>query len=191
MPGRVSVVRPGLIVGPGDPTDRFTYWPARMDRGGEVLCPGDGKDPVQVIDVRDLASWMVRASEDRLAGTFNAVGPAAPLPMAGMLAACRTAAGSAATLTWVEVPFLEAEKVSPWSDMPAWIPASSEEAGLAQTSAARAIARGLAFRPIADTARDTLAWWRGLPAERREKPRAGLSPGREAEVLASWRKARG
>jgi 2'-hydroxyisoflavone reductase len=191
MPGRALSVRPGLIVGPGDPTDRFTYWPARMDRGGEVLCPGDGKDPVQVIDVRDLAAWMVHASEERLAGTFDAVGPASPTPMAAMLEACRTAAGKEALLTWVDAPFLEKAKVSPWSDMPAWIPSSGDDAGFARVSAARAIARGLAFRPLAETGRDTLAWWRGLPAERRARPRAGLTPEREAEVLAAWKKARG
>lgn len=191
LPGRALAVRPGLIVGPGDPTDRFTYWPARMARGGEVLCPGDGKDPVQVIDVRDLAAWMVRASEERLVGTFDAVGPASPMDMAGMLGACRAASGKAAALTWIDAGFLEKAKVSPWSDMPAWIPRSGDDAGFARVSAARAIARGLAFRPIADTARDTLAWWGGLPAERRDRPRAGLSPAREAEVLAAWKKARG
>jgi 2'-hydroxyisoflavone reductase len=188
LPGRALAVRPGLIVGPGDPTDRFTYWPARVDRGGEVLCPGDGKDPVQVIDVRDLAAWMVRASEERLAGTLDAVGPASPMAMAGMLEACRAASGKAAALTWVDAPFLEKAKVSPWSDMPAWIPRSGDDAGFARVSAARAIARGLAFRPIADTARDTLAWWGGLPAERRARPRAGLAAEREAEVLAAWKK---
>lgn len=187
MPGRVLSVRPGLIVGPGDPTDRFTYWPARMDRGGEVLCPGDGKDPAQVIDVRDLAAFMVRASEERLAGTMDAVGPASPMSMAVMLEACRAASGKPATLTWVDARFLEESKVSSWSDLPAWIPSSSDGAGLARVSNARAVARGLAFRPIADTARDTLVWWRGLPAERRAKPRAGLAPEREAAVLAAFR----
>jgi len=188
LPGRTLVVRPGLIVGPGDPTDRFTYWPARLDRGGEVLAPGDGRDPVQVIDVRDLAAWMVRASEARLAGIFNAVGPASVLTMAALLEACRVP-GREAVLRWVETPFLEKHKVEPWSDMPTWIPASSEEAGMARTSAARAMAGGLTFRPVADTARDTLAFWKGLPEERRAKPRAGLAPAREAEVLTAWRAA--
>jgi 2'-hydroxyisoflavone reductase len=189
LPGRALVVRPGLIVGPGDPTDRFTYWPVRLERGGEVLCPGDGQDPVQVIDVRDLAAWMVRAGEEGLSGTFNATGPASTLTMAAMLEACR-APGAEARLTWVDAAFLEAEKVSAWGDMPAWIPRSGEEAGLSRTSSARAIARGLSFRPLAETSRDALAWWKGLPAERRAKPRAGLAPAREVEVLAAWRKAR-
>jgi len=189
LPGRALSIRPGLIVGPNDPTDRFTYWPARLDRGGEVLAPGDGKDPVQVIDVRDLAAWTIAALEAGLAGTFNAVGPASPLTMGEMLSACRAAAGKEARLHWVKADFLEAQKVSAWGDMPAWIPASSEESGLARTSSARAIARGLAFRPIVETAKDTLAWWRALPADRRAKPRAGISREREAAVLAAWEKA--
>ena len=188
LPGRALSVRPGLIVGPGDPTDRFTYWPARFDRGGEVLAPGDGRDPVQLVDVRDLAAWMVKALEDGLAGTFNAVGPAATLPVAGLLEACRVP-GREATLRWVDAAFLRREKVEPWSDLPVWIPGDGEDAGMARTSNARAVARGLSFRPVGETARDTLAWWKGLPEERRAKPRAGLTPAREAEVLAAWRKA--
>jgi 2'-hydroxyisoflavone reductase len=186
LPGRALSVRPGLIVGPGDPTDRFTYWPVRLSRGGEVLAPGDGQDPVQVIDVRDLAAWMIRSAEDGLAGTYNAVGPASTLTAAAMLEACR-APGVEARLTWVDTAFLEKEKVSAWSDLPAWIPRSSEEAGMARTSNAKAVARGLAFRPLAETARDTLAYWNRLPAERRAKPRAGISPEREAVVLAAWK----
>lgn len=187
--GKSLAVRPGLIVGPGDPTDRFTYWPVRLDRGGEVLCPGDGTDPAQVIDVRDLAGWMIHAVERGLTGTCNAVGPAAPLTMAGLLEACRPAEAKP-VLRWVESPFLESEKVAPWSDLPVWIPASGEDAGMARVSNARAVAAGLRFRPLAETARDTLAWWKGLPAERRQKPRAGLAPEREAAVLAAWRKSR-
>ena len=186
LPGRTLVVRPGLIVGPEDPTDRFTYWPVRLARGGDVLAPGDGKDPVQVVDVRDLAAWMIRAVEEQLSGPYNAVGPASALTAAAMLEACR-APGVEARITWVDAAFLEAEKVSPWSDLPAWIPRGGEDAGLARTSNARAVARGLSFRPLAETARDTLAWWRTLPAERRGKPRAGLGAEREAAVLAAWR----
>jgi len=189
LPGRALAIRPGLIVGPSDPTDRFTYWPARLDRGGDVLAPGDGLDPVQFIDVRDLATWTIAALEAGLVGPFNAVGPAATLTMAELLSACREEAGKEARLHWVAADFLESQKVSAWGDMPAWIPASSEESGLARTSSARAIARGLAFRPIVETAKDTLAWWRALPADRRAKPRAGISPGREAEVLEAWRRA--
>ncbi|HQR29282.1 MAG TPA: NAD-dependent epimerase/dehydratase family protein [Anaeromyxobacteraceae bacterium] len=190
MPGRVLVVRPGLIVGPGDPTDRFTYWPVRLAEGGEALAPGDGEDPIQVVDVRDLATWMASMSARRATGIFNAVGPAARTSMRQMLAACMPASGGAA-LTWVPAAFLEKEKVEPWSDMPVWIPAGGPESGMSQVSIARAVAEGLRFRPLDETARDTLAWWNGLPAERRAKPRAGLSRERERQVLAAWKASKG
>jgi 2'-hydroxyisoflavone reductase len=189
LPGRVCVVRPGLIVGPRDPTDRFTYWPVRAARAGEVLAPGDGKDPVQVVDVRDLASWMVALVERGVVGTYNAAGPARTLTMSELLAACAAAAETSPALTWVPAAFLEKEGVSPWSDLPAWVPAGPD-AGITQVSNARAVAQGLRFRPVVQTARDTLAWWRTLPEERRAKLRAGLSPEREAEVLARWRAGR-
>ncbi len=189
LPGRALSVRPGLIVGPDDVTDRFTYWPVRLDRGGEVLCPGDGSDPVQIIDVRDLAAWMIAMVERRETGVYNAAGPASRLTAREMIEACRPA-GSDARLAWVPWPFLGEHKVEAWSDMPACIPATGEDAGMAQVSNARAVARGLRFRPVAETARDTLAWWRTLPAERRAKPRAGLSPEREGEVLAAWKASR-
>jgi 2'-hydroxyisoflavone reductase len=189
LPGRTTVVRPGLIVGPRDPTDRFTYWPVRVATGGEVLAPGDGKDPVQIVDVRDLAAWMVDLVERGVPGTFNAVGPARTLTMGEMLDACGEAAGGGARLTWVPAAFLEKAGVAPWSDMPVWVPAGPD-AGFAQMSNARAVAAGLRFRPTVETARDTLAWWRTLPEERRAKPKAGLSPEREREVLARWRAER-
>ncbi|HET8723632.1 MAG TPA: NAD-dependent epimerase/dehydratase family protein [Anaeromyxobacteraceae bacterium] len=189
MPGRVLVVRPGLIVGPGDPTDRFTYWPVRLAEGGEALAPGDGEDPIQVIDVRDLAAWMASMSARRATGTFNAVGPAARTSMRQMLAACMPPSGGA-SLAWVPAAFLEKEKVEPWSDMPVWIPAGGPESGMSQVSIARAVALGLRFRPLDETARDTLAWWNGLPAERRARPRAGLSRERERQVLAAWKASR-
>jgi 2'-hydroxyisoflavone reductase len=189
LPGRVAVVRPTLIVGPDDPTDRFTYWPVRLDRGGEVLAPGDGTDPTQVIDVRDLAAWMIRLVEGDATGTYNAAGPAGTLTMRGMLEGAQAGLGSRAALAWVPAAFLEKQGVAPWSDMPSWIP-KGPEAGMMQVSNARAIAAGLAFRPLGETARDTLAWWRTQPEERRAKPRAGLAPEREAAVLAAWRAER-
>jgi len=189
LPGRTTVVRPGLIVGPRDPTDRFTYWPARVATGGDVLAPGDGKDPVQIVDVRDLAAWMVDLVERGVPGTFNAVGPARTLTMGEMLDACGEAAGGDARLTWVPAAFLEKAGVAPWSDMPVWVPAGPD-AGFAQMSNARAVAAGLRFRPTVETAKDTLAWWRTLPEERRAKLKAGLSPEREREVLARWRAER-
>ena len=182
MPGRVARIRPGLIVGPGDPTDRFTYWPVRLARGGEILAPGDGSDPVQVIDVRDLASWIVHVVEERMTGIFNATGPASKLTMCEMLEACR-APDVDARLHWIPWPFLEKHDVAPWSDMPAWVPPASEHAGIGATNCRRAMAKGLGFRPIADTASDTLAWWRTLPEERTSAPKAGISAEREAAVL--------
>jgi 2'-hydroxyisoflavone reductase len=187
LPGRVTTVRPGLIVGPNDPTDRFTYWPARMDRAGEVLAPGTRADPVQLIDVRDLADFVIRVIEIRTPGVYNALGPAETLAIGTMLDACARAAGKPAELRWVPAEILEREKVSPWQDMPVWVPPVGDSAGFARISNQRALAAGIRFRPIFETARDTLAWWRTLPEERRTHPRAGLSASREAEVLASLR----
>jgi 2'-hydroxyisoflavone reductase len=185
LPGRSIVVRPTLIVGPDDPTDRFTYWPVRLARGGEVLAPGDGEDQTQVIDVRDLAGWMIALVERDVNGVFNAAGPKERLTMRAMLDACQAGTGVKAKLTWIPADFLEAKQVAPWMDMPSWMPRGAG-AGMLQVSNARAVATGLGFRPLADTARDTLAWWKGLPEERRAKPRAGLPPEREKEVLLAW-----
>ncbi len=190
FPKTAMNIRPGLIVGPEDGSDRFTYWPVRIAKGGEVLAPGDGKDPVQVIDVRDLGTWIVRAVEKGLAGPYNAVGPEKPMTMKEMLEACRKAAKSDAKLTWVPAEFLEEHKVAPWGDMPAWVPRTSDSAGYGAVDGGKAIAAGLTFRPIERTAADTLAWWNAEPAERREKLKAGLAPEREAEVLAAWKAKR-
>jgi 2'-hydroxyisoflavone reductase len=187
MPGKVAVVRPGLIVGPEDPSDRFTYWPVRVARGGEVLAPGSPDDPIQLIDVRDLGEFLVRLIEDRTTGVFNALGPRQTLTMSQTLEACKQAAGSDATFTWVEADFLKKQGVHAWSDMPAWVPARGDTAGFARVSNARAIKAGLIFRPIAETAKATLDWFRTLPEERRAKMRAGLTAEREAKVLAAWK----
>jgi 2'-hydroxyisoflavone reductase len=188
MPGRALNVRPGLIVGPGDPTDRFTYWPVRVQKGGEILAPGDGSDPVQFIDARDLAAWIILAIEQGDVGVFNATGPDKPLLMSALLDACKAASGSDASFTWVPTDFLEKQKVEPWSDMPVWVPATGEDLGMTRISCAKAIGRGLRFRPVEDTARDTLTWWRSLPDERRAKIRAGLAQDRELAVLSEWKK---
>jgi 2'-hydroxyisoflavone reductase len=188
MPGRVLNIRPGLIVGPGDPTDRFTYWPVRVQKGGELLAPGSGRDPVQFIDARDLAAWIILAIEQGDVGVFNATGPDKELTMAALLDACKAASGSAASFIWVPTEFLAQQKVEPWSDMPVWVPAAGEDLGMAQISCAKAIGRGLRFRPAEETARDTLAWWATLPDERRAKLRAGLAQDRELAVLGEWKK---
>lgn len=187
FPGITTIVRPGLIVGPNDPTDRFTYWPVRLARGGDVLAPGDGSDPVQVIDARDLSEWIVRLAETRTFGTFNAAGPGYTMSIGEMLHAIRATNSAGATLHWVPTDFLRSSKVSAWSDLPVWIPAQGDSAGFGQRSNARAIAAGLTFRPFASTASDTLDWFRSLPADRQAKLGAGLSAEREAEVLAAWR----
>lgn len=181
-----TVIRPGLIVGPGDETDRFTYWPARIARGGEVLAPGSGEDPVQFIDARDLAEWTIRMAEQRAFGTFNATGPATMLRMRGMLEGIRGALKSDAQFIWAAADFFEAQNVSPWGDMPAWIPAEGDSAGFARRSNKKALAKGLNFRPLSATAVDTLAWFKAQPEERQAKLRAGISPEREKELLALW-----
>jgi 2'-hydroxyisoflavone reductase len=185
LPGRALIVRPGLIVGPTDPTDRFTYWPVRVARGGEVLAPGDPGDPVQIIDVRDLGEWIAALVDGGGAGVYHATGPKEPLGIGALLDACRKASGSDARFTWADAAFLEEQKVQPWSDMPVWVPPAGEMAGFARVDCSKAIAKGLTFRPVVDTCRDTLAWWNKQPAERTGKLRAGLAPEREKEVLAA------
>jgi len=186
MPGRTWIVRPGLIVGPGDRSDRYTYWPVRLARGGEVLAPGDGSDPVQYIDVRDLAEWIVAGTEKGLTGTYNATGPDKQLTMKSFLDGVKRGVGGDAKLTWVPASFLEKQNVRSWADMPAWIPNEGGAMGMTQLDCRKAIGAGLKFRSVEETAKDTLAWYRTTPDDRREKPKAGLSPARETEVLAAW-----
>lgn len=185
FPGRTTVIRPGLIVGPGDSSDRFTYWPVRMARGGEVLAPGEPTDPIQVIDARDLAEWTIRMAEEEVAGTFHATGQ--PLGIGAALEAMRPLAERPVSLTFVPADFLLEQGVRPWSDMPVWVPPHGDSAGFAQLDVSRATARGLTFRPLAATARDTLAWFRTLPGERQAALRAGISAEREAELLRGWK----
>ncbi len=185
MPGRVAIVRPHVIAGPGDDSDRFTYWAARVARGGEMLAPDAPDDPVQYIDARDLAAWLVRVIEERITGVYNAVGPSPPLTFGELLEACAKASGARPALRWMSADALEKAGVQPWSDLPLWLPPTGETAGVARLSNARAIARGLTTRPVVDTARDTLAWFRALPEERQQKMHAGLTPEREAQVLAA------
>jgi len=186
LPGRTTILRPGLIVGPDDNTDRFTYWPARVARGGEVMAPGTREDEIQVIDVRDLAAFTLLGIEQRIMGAFNLISPPDTFTMGGLLDACVAAARSDARVTWVPAGFLAAHKVEGWSDMPVWVNAVGEEAGFALTSAERALTAGLKIRPLSDTVRDTLAWHLSRPAEQQAKLKAGITPEREQEVLAAW-----
>lgn len=184
---KVTIVRPGYIVGPRDETDRFTYWPHRIAQGGEVLVPGDGLDPVQIIDGRDLGEWMIRLAEAGTTGTFNAVGPDYTLTTDAMLHGCHAVTGGPLTLTHVPAAFVEEHEVA----LPIWVPrAGSEYSGYGQVSNARAIDAGLTFRPLATTVADLLAWFRSLPAERQAKLNAGITREKETELLTAWQ-ARG
>jgi 2'-hydroxyisoflavone reductase len=188
MPGRVANIRPGLIIGPGDPSGRFSHWPTRLNEGGEVLAPGNGSTPVQYIDGRDLGAWIVRAIEDRTVGTMNALGPEHHTTMRDVLDACNAALGNKAQLTWVDAEFLDKQGVEAWSEMPMWIDNKDDYAGFGTLSNAKAVKAGLRFRPIAQTAKDTLAWLDTLPADEKAKARStGIKPDKEAKVLAAWK----
>lgn len=201
------VVRPGLIVGPADDTDRFTYWPVRVAKGGEVLAPGTPADPIQFIDCRDLGEWCIRLAERGTGGVFNAAGPLPGITIGKLLDACKTASGSDASFSWAPADFLAQQQVSAWSDMPVWVPpGDADSAGMATTKCDRAVAAGLTFRPVEQTVKDILAWWPGEIERRRrvgaemveqakkdgkeppnlpdpEKLRAGISRDRELKVL--------
>jgi nucleoside-diphosphate-sugar epimerase len=176
------VMRPGLIVGPGDPTGRFTYWPRRLAAGGEVLAPGDPADLMQVVDVRDLAAWTVTACEQRSTGTYDGVGPA--MPLADLLAQCAVGVPSKITWTWVDQEFLAEQQVEPWmgpGSIPLWLP-RPEYDGLPAHDVRPSLDAGLAVRPLADTARDTLAWLEATP----DAPVSGIDLERERQLLDAW-----
>ncbi|MFC4728920.1 NAD-dependent epimerase/dehydratase family protein [Coralloluteibacterium thermophilus] len=183
---RVTIVRPGYIVGPRDETDRFTYWPKRIAEGGEVLVPGDGRDPVQMIDGRDLGEWMIRLAEAGTTGTFNAVGPDYRLSTDAMVHGIHAVTGGPVRFTHVPAAFLAEQGVRFGADLPVWFPQEHEFGGYGQVSNARALAAGLSFRPFATTVADLLAWYRGLPSERQAELRAGMPREREAELLRAW-----
>jgi 2'-hydroxyisoflavone reductase len=194
-PDAHTIFRPGLIVGPRDFSFRGGYWPVRVRRGGEVFAPGDGSDPVQIVDGRDLTRFEVLCMENGIGGTFNVTGPhpSTPLTMRGMLEACRAASDSDAEFVWADQDFLDAHEVSAWTDMPCWLPGEGEWGGFCRRNIDKAVAAGLTFRPLVDTFRDTLAWFDGLEEERRESVgrRVGLTAEREAELLAAWHEAKG
>lgn len=182
-PGCAAIVRPGLIVGPHDPTGRFTYWPRRIARGGEVLAPGRPERPVQFIDARDLAAWCVALAEARTVGTFNAVGPR--LPMRELLEVCRDVAGSDARFAWRPDETLLALDLAPWTGLPLWLPESDPSfGGMLLADLSRARAAGLRTRGARDTVADTLAWTPDADDLAAARAVATLSPEREAEILA-------
>jgi 2'-hydroxyisoflavone reductase len=182
FPGGALIVRPGLIVGPHDPTDRFTYWPRRIARGGRVLAPGDPGRKVELVDARDLAAWIVRMVEERQTGIYNASGPDYPLTMGRMLQDCIVAAGTDPELVWVDDELLLDRGVGEWMELPLWL-VDPEWRGMLDTDSSRAIDAGLSFRPVVETARDTLEW----DTTRGDyEPGAGMAPEREAELLSQW-----
>jgi 2'-hydroxyisoflavone reductase len=186
FPGKCTIVRPGYIVGPGDGSDRFTYWPLRFQRGGKVLVPGEPTDPLQVIDVRDLADFMVKVGEAKTTGAFNACGPKEKLAWGKVIEECQKASPAKdVSVRWTKVADLQKFE---GLDFPIWAPFDGESKGFHTWSNKRAVANGMTFRPIDVTIRDTLAWWATLPEERRKMVRAGLSPEKEAEVLAALEK---
>ncbi|HEV2092381.1 MAG TPA: NAD-dependent epimerase/dehydratase family protein [Rubrobacter sp.] len=182
MPGRALVVRPGMIVGPHDYTDRFPYWRRRVAEGGEVLAPGDPEQQVQIIDARDLAAWMLRMAEGGRNGVYNATGPEYGLTMRGMLEGIRSATGSDARFVWASEEFLLDAGVEPWEEMPLWVP--KEMAGILAVDVGRAVGAGLVFRPLGETVRDVPGPDAGGPDVEIE---AGISRGREEELLRAWR----
>jgi len=187
-PGKTTIVRPGLIVGPRDNIDRFTYWVTRIDRGGEVLAPGTPDDPTQVIDGRDMAAWVIRLAENGTTGIFNATGPRSRLSMSELLYGIRavTSESNDVRFTWADAEFLAVNKVQPFQEMPLWLPPGTEGAAVLETNVSKAVAAGLTYRPLAVTARDTLDWAKTLPAERLAKLRAGIAAERETQLLGAW-----
>jgi 2'-hydroxyisoflavone reductase len=180
---RSLVVRAGLIVGPGDPSDRFTYWPARLARGGEVLAPGAADEPVQLIDVRDLAAWLVASTERRLTGILDGIGPA--ITRGQLLASAAEGVGTEPELIWVPQDFLTAHGVNPWSgprSLPLWLPLP-EYGGFMTRDVADAARAGLTMRSLAQTAADTFEWDRTRPGR---QLRAGLAAAEETALIAAW-----
>jgi 2'-hydroxyisoflavone reductase len=192
FPGRSAIVRAGLIVGPHDPTDRFTYWPVRLARGGDVLAPGRRGRQWQFIDVRDLAAWMLHLAAEGIPGAFTATGPLPPTTAAEVLETCRAVAETEARFTWVDEEFLLEREVGEWMELPLWLAEGSEFAHMLEADVSRAAAAGLVTRPVGDTVRDTLAWAQGRKAAGSGTAAmggtegVGLAPEREQELLAAW-----
>lgn len=184
---RALIIRPGLIVGPYDPTDRFTYWPVRVARGGDVLAPEAPNVPVQIIDGRDLAEFTIRLIEQKAAGAYNVTGPDYELTFGALLETCKQVSDSDAAFHWASVEFLEQNKVAAWSDMPVWVPNTPENAGFSMVDISKAIAAGLTFRPLANTVCDSIEWAKTRPAEYAWQ--AGLAAERESELLKLMREA--
>ena len=187
---RAIIVRPHLIVGPGDTTDRFTYWAARVKKGGEILAPGSLSRPVQYIDARDLSKFMIHLIENRTVGTFSGVGPLAELSMAELLYGMRAVVSNDISFTWVDQQFLIDNKVNPWMEMTTWMAEGGEFDGFGSFSNSKSVKAGLTYRPLAETVKDTLTWWEALSKERKASPNAGLDSKKERQVLNAWNSKR-
>ena len=187
FPGRATLVRPGYIVGPDDPSGRFTYWPVRIDRGGEVLAPGAPSDPVQIIDVRDLGAWLITLIEQGTTGTFNAAGPQDRLAWGDLLQACRKATTAGHSMTWVPGDWIQRECPDVF---PIWAPFLGDTRGFHTWKNARAVKAGLKLRSYVETAADTLRWYKAQPEGGRTKL-AGPASASEAQLLAKWKESKG
>lgn len=187
FPGRCANVRPGFIVGPGDTTDRFTYWPWRAAQGGEMLLPGSPEVPIQFIDARDLAAFCIKGIENKIAGFYNATGPEKPMASGDFFKACIDASPNKPTPVWVPAEFIE--KVEGPVDTTIWINNKGESAGFHTRNVSKAVKAGLTFRPVGETIRDTMAWMATRPEERQKKLLAGMSLEREAEVIKAWKES--
>ena len=186
---RSTILRPTYICGPGDRTDRYTYWPVRTMRGGDMLWPGTPEDDIQIIDVRDFANFAVDCAEKRIGGTFNTVTPMASFKMGDLLEDCLAVTAADTNPVWVGYDFIGANEIGAGGGLPIWEDPDGEYASLSLVDGTRAVEAGLHNRPTRETARDTVTWWKSLPAERSANMRAGLSAEKEAELLAKWKGA--
>lgn len=191
-----TILRPGLIVGPDDNTDRFTYWPVRAARGGTLIAPGRPVDPIQLIDVRDLAAFSLRCLERRIMGVYNVVSEPGRFAMGDLIGASIDAAQRLVRPTpppkaeWIDADFLATQDVTPWADMPVWVPSEGDSAGFAATKVTRALSAGLSIRPLTDTVEATLRWHLARANAATLPLKAGIAPAREAEVLKAWQASR-
>ena len=189
FPDRHLIIRPGLIVGPYDNTDRFTYWPQRIGKGGEVLAPDQKEAPVQFIDVRDLASFIIQQIENKSVGIYHVTGPEEALTMEAFLNACQHELNSEASFTWVKNSFLNKHRVKFWTDLPLYIPLGINMDGFSTVNIEKSLQAGLTFRSLGETIRDTYTW--NLSRGEKNKQTVGLSPQKERELLDLWNESKG
>ena len=184
---RTTVLRPTYICGPGDHTDRFTYWPVRTSKGGEMFLPGTPSDQLQIIDVRDLANFVVDCLEQKIRGTYNTVTPVGSYTMGNLLEDSQAVTATSVSAVWADEKFVESSGAGNGGALPIWAPSSGEYAGFASVSGERARAAGLKNRPVRETTRDLMTWWDTLPEERITNARFGMTAEREAELIAAWK----